>query len=89
MTGKQVSKKMAQGVKEFVKEGVARTKQPTPKWFKWLRWGASIFAGSAVGIAAVVTQPWSTIVLVIGSIAGGVAATTYFPVSDEKSKKDN
>ena len=85
----QQFKKAGKEITEFVKEGYQRTKGPTPKWFRWLRWGASIFAGSAVGIAAVVSQPWSTIVLVIGSIAGGVAATTYFPVTGNEKVKEN
>ena len=80
-------KKAGKGITEFVKEGYQRSKGPTPKWFRWLRWGASIFAGSALGISAAVTQPWSTVVLVLGSVAGGIAATTWFPVDREKENE--
>ena len=41
-------------VKNFISEGVDRVKEPTPKWFKWLRWGAYVFAGASGGIVVVV-----------------------------------
>ena len=69
---------------EFVREGIERVKAPTPKWFKWLRWGAGIVAGASGTIATVLTQPWSTVVIIIGGIAIGITGTTFFPTVDKK-----
>lgn len=82
-------RKTINNIRSFSKEFTERINKPTPKWFKWLRWGAYVFAGASGGIAAVVTQPWSTIVAVVGALAIGVAGTTYLPTDDDMDKKSN
>ena len=80
---------MKNDFKKFVNEGIDRVKSPTPKWFKWLRWGAYVFAGASGGIVVVVSQPWSTIIAILGAFAMGVAGTTYLPIDNANTKKNN